>query len=80
MYMPQKAIIVPCQAKCLDFSQSAITANEEVCLANCLDKMAFLDNATYELDSAATLTALQGKPKKAFMFYNRRIEDLTSAE
>ena len=80
MYLPQKAMILPCQAKCLDFTQSAISDKEQDCLAACLDKMAFFDNTTYELDSAAMLTQLEGKPKKAFLYYSRRIEDLTNTD
>ena len=38
--------------------------------------MAFFDNATYELDSASNMANMQDKPKKAFMYYNRRIADL----
>ena len=31
----------------------------------------------YELDSATLIAAQQGKPKKAYMYYQRRIDDLT---
>jgi len=47
-------------------------------METCVDKMAFLDNSTFELDSAAMLASQQGKPKKAFMYFNRRIDDLTT--
>ena len=77
--MAYKAIIIPCQKKCLDFRSRDISETEQSCITACLDKFAFLDNATYELDSATTLANMQGKPKKAFMYYNRRIADLTSA-
>jgi len=40
--------------------------------------MSFFDNATFELDAASSIAALQGKPKKAFVYYQRRIEDLTT--
>ena len=77
-YMTQKAMVLPCQKKCLSFQSSQITQDEAVCLQECLDKMSFFDNATYELDSASVMASQQGKPKKAFMYYNRRIADLTT--
>ena len=40
--------------------------------------MAFMDNTLYEMDSASTLASMQGKPKKAFMYFNRRIADLAT--
>mmetsp|Transcript_24640 Transcript_24640/g.30720 ORF Transcript_24640/g.30720 Transcript_24640/m.30720 type:complete len:104 (-) Transcript_24640:102-413(-) len=77
-YMPMKAMILPCQKKCLNLYESSISETERTCLQSCMDKMAFLDNATFELDSASTMAAQQGKPKKAFVYFNRRIEDLTT--
>ena len=44
----------------------------------CADEYVFFDTATYELDSASEIAMLEGKPKKAYMYYNRRLEDLTS--
>ena len=59
--------------------QNDITVEEQDCLSNCMDKLAFFDNTTYEIESAQNLAMQQGKPKKAFMYYNRRIADLTDA-
>ena len=71
-------MILQCQKKCLQFKTAEVTAVEQDCLFNCADKYTFFDNTTYELDSAVVMSAQQNKPKKGFMFYNRRIEDLTS--
>ena len=51
---------------------------EKGCIKKCLDQQIFFDNATYEFDSAAQMAAAQGKPKKAFIYFNRRIDDLTT--
>lgn len=77
-YLPVKAMILPCQKQCLNLHESKISEQERNCLQSCMDKMAFLDNTTFELDSASTMAAQQGKPKKAFVYYSRRIEDLTT--
>ena len=71
-------MILPCQKKCLDFSQREISEAEQICMISCMDKYTFLDNATYELDSAQVMATQQRKPKKGFMYFNRRIEDLTT--
>jgi hypothetical protein len=40
----------------------------------------FFDNMVYELDSAVQMATTEGKPKKAYFYINRRIEDLTTKE
>ena len=79
-YLTQRAIIQPCQVKCLNFEEAQISDGEQLCLRDCLDKMAYFDNTVYELDSATSLAAQQGKPKKAFMYFTRRIEDLATPQ
>lgn len=76
-YVLRGSAILGCQRKCLTFDQPEISEPEQECLYKCADKYAFLDLATYELDTTAMLAEQQGKPKKAFMYYTRRIEDLT---
>ena len=52
-----RAMILPCQKKCLNLQMTDVTEDEKVCLQSCLDKMAFFDNTTYELDSASTMAS-----------------------
>lgn len=42
----------------------------------CADKFAFHDKATFEFDSAERVAHQQNKPKKAYMYFTRRVEDL----
>ena len=72
-----KGIVFSCQKRCINLEDEEFSKNEQECLAECADQYTYFDNAQYELDSAQVIAAQQGKPKKAFMYYQRRIEDLT---
>ena len=72
------SFILNCQKQCLSLSSKDVSAAEQACLMRCADSYTFFDNANYELDSAAQIAAQQGKQKKGFIYYTRRIEDLTT--
>ena len=71
-------IILNCQKKCLYFDTKSISNSEKSCLLRCANESMFLDNLVYELDSATQAASTQDKPKKAFFYYSRRIDDVTS--
>jgi len=55
-----------------------LNAGERNCLKRCADQNVFFDTATYEFDSALEIAVAQGKPKRAAIFRNKRMDDLTT--
>ena len=42
-------------------------------MTKCADEYIYFDTANYELDTASQIAMAEGKPKKAFLFYKRRV-------
>ena len=74
------SIVMTCQRKCIsDFTQRVLSKEETTCLIRCADTHMYLDNYTYEMDTASQIAATEGKMKKASFYMNRRLEDVTQA-
>ena len=72
------SIVMTCQRKCItNFNEKVLSKDETMCLIRCADTHMFLDNFTYEMDTASQIAATEGKMKKASFYMNRRIEDIT---
>lgn len=71
-------MIFSCQKKCLNFNNKKLEVEERKCLKSCMNQMMFFDNMMYEFDTAVQIANVQDKLKKAYFYFPRRIEDLTS--
>ena len=83
------SMILHCQKQCFSYigafdlpkpdeKPGALSQGERTCLKTCLDQQVFFDTAMYEFDSVTQIAAAQGKPKKAYFYQTRRIDDLTT--